>query len=200
MTISNLSNIERNSDINRYKKCLDTSTIGTGIYAKKKLKTTFKNLNMEKNYGYENTIKSIEIDFGPKKYRNSYIDKEYLNPFKVFRIIMIQRYFRKFLEIKFKNINQAKKLNGIKHLKKYILCILYGSVKMFFSIYKLNNNKKKKVILVKREQYELLKILKEKNINNMINLKKYIVKILNNNRLELFYIIFIFIFYLVIEY
>ena len=185
-TISNLSNIERNSDINRYKQFLDSSKIGIGIYFKKKMNTTFKNLSMEKNYGYENTIKSIEIDFGKKKNGNNYTDKERLNPFKVDKIIMIQRYFRKFLEIKHKNRNQDKKLNGIKHLIKYIFYKLSGSVKIFFSVYKLNTNKTKKKIFVKKEEYELLKTLKEKNIDGMINLKKYIVKILNNNRLELF--------------
>ena len=48
------------------------------------------------------------------------------------------------------------------------------------------NKKNKKKYLVKKEQYEMLKILKTKNIFHMIDLKKYIVGLLNKNKIELF--------------
>ena len=100
---------------------------------------------------------------------------------------MIQRYFRKFLVIKNKKMLQEKVLKGINHLQRYILFKISDSAKLFFLLYKyklsIKNNKQ---WLVKKEQYELLKVLKEKNISGMINFKKYILKLLNSNKLELF--------------
>ena len=184
MTISNLNNEDRNN--NKHKKFWETSRIG--IYSKKKLNAfkSFSSISMEKQKA--NTIKSIEIDFGPKIYRNSYTDKKCVNPYKVAKIIMIQRYFRKFLEIKNKKLIKDKILKGIQHLKKYMLYNLSTSIRKFFLFYllKKNQRKNKKVWLVKKEQYELLKILREKNISGMKNLKKYIVRLLNSGKLELF--------------
>ena len=179
MTISNLSIIEHNNDNQKKqnKKYLDTPRIG--IYSRKNLKP-YKSQSMEKKLS--NTIASIEIDFGHSIYGNSFTDQKCYNSYKVSKIIMIQRYFRKYL-----NIKKGKILEGISHLKKYILNNIRQSLKIIFYRYKSKFCKKSgKVWKVKKDQYEMLKILKEKNILGMINLKKYIIKLLNSNKLELF--------------
>ena len=186
MTISNINNIENNNDYKRNKRYLETPRVI--IYSKKTLKP-YKSLSMErKPSNTRNTIKSIEIDFGHKIYGNYYTDKKCLNTFKIAKIIMIQRYFRKFLEIKNLKMLQEKVLKGTHHLKKYMLFHISESVKIFFLLYKykLSIRNHKGHFLVNKDQYDLLKILKEKNISGMMNFKKYILKILNNNKLELF--------------
>ena len=47
-------------------------------------------------------------------------------------------------------------------------------------------NEEKNMINVEESQYELLKALKEKNIKSMIELKKYIVSSIKNNKLDMF--------------
>lgn len=191
MTFSNLSRIEKinnnngndfnNNTIKKYKK-LDTPRIG--VYSRKKV-NIFKSLSMEKRV--MNTIKSIEIDFRPKIYGNSYIDEKYLNSFEIAKVIMIQRFFRRYLEIRNKKINKNKIIIGIQLFKRYVIKNLSCSIKMFFLLYNYKLTKKKKIKhFVNKEQYELLKILKEKNIIGMINFKKYIINLLNNNTLEMF--------------
>lgn len=191
MTFSNLSRIEKinnnngndfnNNTIKKYKK-FDTPRIG--VYSRKKV-NIFKSLSMEKRS--MNTIKSIEIDFRPKINGNSYTDEKYLNSFKIAKVITIQRFFRSYLEIRNKKINKNKIIIGIQLFKRYVIKNLSCSIKMFFLLYNYKLNKKKKIKhFVNKEQYELLKILKEKNIIGMMNFKKYIINLLNNNTLEMF--------------
>ena len=191
MTFSNLSRIEKinnnngndfnNNTIKKYKK-LNTPRIG--VYSRKKV-NIFKSLSMEKRS--MNTIKSIEIDFRPKINGNNYTDEKYLNSFKIAKVITIQRFFRSYLEIRNKKINKNKIIIIIQLFKRYVIKNLSCSIKMFFLLYNYKLNKKKKIKhFVNKEQYELLKILKEKNIIGMMNFKKYIINLLNNNKLEIF--------------
>ena len=191
MTFSNHSRIEKinnnngndfnNNIIKKYKK-LNTPRIG--VYSRKKV-NIFKSLSMEKRS--MNTIKSIEIDFRPKINGNNYTDEKYLNSFKIAKVITIQRFFRSYLEIRNKKINKNKIIIGIQLFKRYVIKNLSCSIKMFFLLYNYKLNKKKKIKhFVNKEQYELLKILKEKNIIGMMNFKKYIINLLNNNKLEMF--------------
>lgn len=182
MTISNINRIEKTNDFNnRNKKFLGTPKLG--IYSRKTLKPC-KSLSIEKKLN--STIKSIEIDFGHKIYGNSFSDQKCLNSFKVAKIIVIQRYFRKYLELKNKNRIKRKIFEGIQHLKNYMLYNMSISSSNIFFLYRYKLSKiKSKKWMVKKEQYDLLKRLKEKNIFGMISLKKYIVKVLNNNKLEL---------------
>lgn len=116
MTMSNISKIEKNIDFNRSKRFLEIPKLR--IYSRKTLKS-FKSLSTEKQLN--TTIKSIEIDFGHKINRNTFTDQKCLNSFKVAKIIMIQRYFRKYLEFKYKEVFKMKIFEGIQHLKKYML-------------------------------------------------------------------------------
>ena len=149
-----------------------------GVYSKKRLKT-FKSVSVEKKLN--NTIKSIEIDFSPKISGNSFTDAKSQYSFKIAKIIKIQRFFRKYANINHK----MKVMKGALSLKKYIFKNLNDSMKKIFLLKELNKKNKKKYF-VKKEQFEMLKMLKRKNIFQMIDLKKYIAGILNKNKIELF--------------
>ena len=177
ITISNINYIQNNKDYHRNKKMFETSRIT--IYSKKRV-NSLHTLSIEKK---EKTIQSIEIDFGNTKYGNSFTEKKCLNSFNLKKIIMIQSYFRAFRENKYKK----RIINAIGHLKKFIIYHLSSSFNKLLirSKYKVCD-KNKRTRFVKKEQYELLKLLKEKDIISMESLKKYIVRILNRNKLELF--------------
>ena len=183
ITISNLSNIEHNNDYDcnhKNKKLLEAPNVG--IYSRKMLKSfkSLKSLSMEKRSC--NTIQSIEINFGHSIYDNPFTDKKCFNYFEDSKIILIQRYFRKYM-----NNKKRKILEGISHLKKYMLNNLVESAKIIFLLYKTKLfERSDNVWRVKKEQYDMLKILKEKNILGMTSLKKYILKLIKSNKLELF--------------
>ena len=179
-TISNVNNIDHNKDYDcthKNKKLLETQNVG--VYSKKMLKS-YKSLSMEKKSC--KTIQSIEIDFGHSIYDNCFTDKKCFNSYEDAKIILIQRYFRKYM-----NNKKRKVLEGISHLKKYMLYNLVESAKIIFLVYKTKLFERSgNIWRVKKEQYDMLKILKEKNILGMIHLKKYIIKLLKSNKLELF--------------
>ena len=159
----------------------NSKKIGTprlGVYSKKRLKVS-KSLSVDKKLN--DTIKSIEIDFSPKIPGNSFTDIKSQYSFKISRIIKIQRFFRKYADIKHK----MRILKGALSLKKYIFKNLAYTMKKIFLLKELNKKNKKKYF-VKKEQLEMLKILKRKNIFHMIDLKKYIVGLLNKNKIEMF--------------
>lgn len=172
--LNSLENMHQNSLRNSMK--IETPKLG--VYLKKRLKI-FKSVSVDKKLN--DTIKSIEIDFSPKISGNSYTDVKNQYSFKITKIIKIQRFFRKYANIRHK----MRILKGALLLKKNIFKNLDNSMKKIFLLKELNKKNKKKYF-VKKEQYEMLKILKRKNIFQMIDLKKYIVGILNKNKIELF--------------
>ena len=179
-TISNVNNIDHNNDYDgthKNKKLLEAQNVG--IYSRKMLKS-FKSLSMEKKPC--NTIQSIEINFGHSIYDNCFTDKKCFNSYEDAKIILIQRYFRNYM-----NNKKRKILEGFSHLKKYMLYNLVESAKIIFFVYKMKLlERSRNIWRVKKDQYDMLKILKEKNILGMIHLKKYIIKLLKSNKLELF--------------
>ena len=179
-TISNVNNIDHNKDYDgthKNKKLLEAQNVG--IYSRKMLKS-FKSLSMEKKPC--NTIQSIEINFGHSIYDNCFTDKKCFNSYEDAKIILIQRYFRNYM-----NNKKRKILEGFSHLKKYMLYNLVESAKIIFFVYKMKLlERSRNIWRVKKDQYDMLKILKEKNILGMIHLKKYIIKLLKSNKLELF--------------
>ena len=151
-----------------------------GIY-KKKLKI-FNSLSMEKiSPRTRNTIESIEISFRRPKL--------FINKFQAFniyekekdKIIFIQKKFRQFLVRKFRRIFYEKITKGILCLNRLMKKKIFFWYKNIFSC-EINNN----VYYVDESQIELLNALKEKNIYSMIDLKKYIVCLIKNNKLEMF--------------
>ena len=151
-----------------------------GIY-KKKLKI-FNSLSMEKiSPRTRNTIESIEISFRRPKL--------FINKFQAFniyekekdKIIFIQKKFRQFLVRKFRRIFYEKITKGILCLNRLMKKKIFFWYKNIFSC-EINNN----VYYVDESQIELLNALKEKNIYSMIDLKKYIVSLIKNNKLEMF--------------
>ena len=151
-----------------------------GIY-KKKLKI-FNSLSMEKiSPRTRNTIESIEISFRRPKL--------FINKFQAFniyekekdKIIFIQKKFRQFLVRKFRRIFYEKITKGILCLNQLMKKKIFFWYKNIFSC-EINNN----VYYVDESQVELLNALKEKNIYSMIDLKKYIVCLIKNNKLEMF--------------
>jgi hypothetical protein len=180
ITLSNMSGMENNNNIifNNYTKFLQKPKIG--IYSRKRMKS-YKSLSMDKKS--VNRIETIEIDFGPKKYGNSRTEKKNNNNFfNITKIIMIQRYFRNYLEMKYKIIQDKISL-GIRVLIKYIKNYVSYSMKMIFVLYKKKLPKKKKTkYYVNKNQYEMLKILREKNIRGMMQLKIYLAKLFRNKK------------------
>ena len=151
-----------------------------GIY-KKKLKI-FNSLSMEKiSPRTRNTIESIEISFRRPKL--------FINKFQAFniyekekdKIIFIQKKFRQFLVRKFRRIFYEKITKGILCLNRLMKKKIFFWYKNIFSC-EINNND----YYVDESQIELLNALKEKNIYSMIDLKKYIVCLIKNNKLEMF--------------
>ena len=151
-----------------------------GIY-KKKLKI-FNSLSMEKiSPRTRNTIESIEISFRRPKL--------FINKFQAFniyekekdKIIFIQKKFRQFLVRKFRRIFYEKITKGILCLNRLMKKKIFFWYKNIFSC-EINSN----VYYVDESQIELLNALKEKNIYSMIDLKKYIVCLIKNNKLEMF--------------
>ena len=177
LTIHKLNSLEKISQ-DSLRNSMKIGTPRLGVYSKKRLKI-FKSVSVDKKLN--DTIKSIEIDFSPKISGNSFTDVKSQYSFKITKIIKIQRFFRKYISIKHK----IKILKGSLSLKKYISKNLSNIMKKVF-LSKDFNKKNKKKYLVKKEQFELLKILKTKNIFHMIDLKKYIVGLLNKNKIELF--------------
>jgi hypothetical protein len=87
--LNSLENMHQNSLRNSMK--IETPKLG--VYLKKRLKI-FKSVSVDKKLN--DTIKSIEIDFSPKIYGNSYTDVKNQYSFKITKIIKIQRFFRKY--------------------------------------------------------------------------------------------------------
>ena len=177
LIIHKMNSLEKiNHDSLRNSMKIETPKLG--VYSKKRLKI-FKSVSVDKKLN--DTIKSIEIDFSPKISGSSFTDTKSQYSFNKTKIIKIQRFFRKYINIKHK----IRILKGSLSLKKYIFKNLSNTIKKVFLSKDLNKKNKKKY-LVKKEQYEMLKILKTKNIFHMIDLKKYIVGLLNKNKIELF--------------
>ena len=174
-TVNNMNiSAEKNNTIIRPNPICD------GIY-KKKLKI-FNSLSMEKiSPRTRNTIESIEISFRRPKL--------FINKFQAFniyekekdKIIFIQKKFRQFLVRKFRRIFYEKITKGILCLNRLMKKKIFFWYKNIFSC-EINNN----VYFVDESQIELLNALKEKNIYSMIDLKKYIVCLIKNNKLEMF--------------
>ena len=174
-TVNNMNiSAEKNNTIIRPNPICD------GIY-KKKLKI-FNSLSMEKiSPRTRNTIESIEISFRRPKL--------FINKFQAFniyekekdKIIFIQKKFRQFLVRKFRRIFYEKITKGILCLNRLMKKKIFFWYKNIFSC-EINNN----VYYVDESQIELLNALKEKNIYSMIDLKKYIVCLIKNNKLEMF--------------
>ena len=174
-TVNNMNiSAEKNNTIIRQNPICD------GIY-KKKLKI-FNSLSMEKiSPRTRNTIESIEISFKRPKL--------FINKFQAFniyekekdKIIFIQKKFRQFLVRKFRRIFYEKITKGILCLNRLMKKKIFFWYKNIFSC-EINNN----VYYVDESQIELLNALKEKNIYSMIDLKKYIVCLIKNNKLEMF--------------
>ena len=182
MTLSSFSDKDNNNNsiFKNYTKFSDNSQMG--IYSRKKM-NSYRSLSMDKKH--VNTIESIEIDFSPKIYRNSSIEKKRINnSLNVKKIIMIQRYFRNYMERKYwKHKMILDKISlGIQLLKNYIMNNMSGYMKNLFILSIKNKTK----YYVNKSQYEMLTILREKNILGMMNFKKYIIRLLNNNKLEMF--------------
>ena len=174
-TVNNMNiSAEKNNTMIRQNPICD------GIY-KKKLKI-FNSLSMEKiSPRTRNTIESIEISFRRPKL--------FINKFQAFniyekekdKIIFIQKKFRQFLVRKFRRIFYEKITKGILCLNQLMKKKIFFWYKNIFSC-EINNN----VYYVDESQIELLNALKEKNIYSMIDLKKYIVCLIKNNKLEMF--------------
>ena len=174
-TVNNMNiSAEKNNTMIRQNPICD------GIY-KKKLKI-FNSLSMEKiSPRTRNTIESIEISFRRPKL--------FINKFQAFnlyekekdKIIFIQKKFRQFLVRKFRRIFYEKITKGILCLNRLMKKKIFFWYKNIFSC-EINNN----VYYVDESQIELLNALKEKNIYSMIDLKKYIVCLIKNNKLEMF--------------
>ena len=95
-------------------------------------------------------------------------------------IIKIQRHFRQFLLRKFKRTLNDK-------IKKGLICVnKFIKKKMFFWLKQFAFEKKNDIFYVKESQMELLNVLKRKNIYSMLDLKKFIVCSIKNNKLEMF--------------
>lgn len=111
------------------------------------------------------------------------------------KIIVLQSFVRGFLLRikKFKIISRYYKYDfGIKHIKK-----VFESTKRKYYYFKLfikntlilkqkrknkqKKNQKPKKLFVSREQYEFLKVLRQRNIHNINDFKKFIVWCMNNN-------------------
>ena len=174
-TVNNMNiSAEKNNTMIRQNPICD------GIY-KKKLKI-FNSLSMEKiSPRTRNTIESIEISFRRPKL--------FINKFQAFniyekekdKIIFIQKKFRQFLVRKFRRIFYEKITKGILCLNRLMKKKIFFWYKNIFSC-EINSN----VYYVDESQIELLNALKEKNIYSMIDLKKYIVCLIKNNKLEMF--------------
>lgn len=174
LTIHKMNSLEKiNQDSLRNSMKIETPRLG--IYSKKRPKI-FRSVSVDRKLN--DTIKSIEIDFSPKISGNSFTEAKGLYSFEISKIIKIQRFFRKYANIK----KKMRILKGSILLRKYIFKNLSDTMKKLF----LLNKKNKKKYFVKKEQFEMLKVLKRKNIFHMIDLKKYIVGLLNKKKIELF--------------
>lgn len=176
---------DENNDISFDKNKTLLNSISCGVYHRKKLKI-FNSSSMEKRPRKQKTIESIEINFGPKAYINNfqpYITPQqslYMN--KKEKIIKIQKNFRKYLMRKYKGILDEKIMEGLINMNIFVKRKIFFSFKNIV----LGNKKSRNIINVEESQIELLNALKEKNIYSMNDLKRYIVYLLKNNKLEMF--------------
>jgi hypothetical protein len=176
---------DENNDISFDKNKTLLNSISCGVYHRKKLKI-FNSSSMEKRPRKQKTIESIEINFGPKSYINNfqpYITPQqslYMN--KKEKIIKIQKNFRKYLMRKYKGILDEKIMEGLINMNIFVKRKIFFSFKNIV----LGNTKSRNIINVEESQIELLNALKEKNIYSMNDLKRYIVYLLKNNKLEMF--------------
>ena len=172
-------NYNYNMSVEKSKTLLNSMC--NGIYRRKKLKI-FNSSSVEKRPRKRNTIESIEISFSPRVYINKF--DPFVSPQNSYlsnkeKIIQIQKKFRKFLMQKYEKIRLEKIIKGISFMNRII------KKKKFYSF--MNQAKKiKNVFYVEESQIELLKALKKKNIYSMIDLKKYIVCLIKNDKLEMF--------------
>ena len=174
-----------NSDISSEKNKTLFKSMCNGVYHRKKLKI-YHSSSMEKKPKIKKEIQSIEINFRqkfPKPRINkfqSYITPQNLYQNKKEKIIKIQRHFRQFLLRKFKRTLNDK-------IKKGLICVnKFIKKKMFFWLKQFAFEKKNDIFYVKESQMELLNVLKRKNIYSMLDLKKFIVCSIKNNKLEMF--------------
>ena len=176
---------DENNDITIDKNKTFLNSISCGIYHRKRLKI-FNSASVEKKPRKQKTIESIEITFGPKAYINNF--QSYITPQqssfvnKKEKIIKIQKNFRKHLMRKYKRILDEKIMEGLICMNAFV------KKKIFFSFKNIILGKKKSenIFSVDKNQIELLNVLKEKNIYSMSDLKRYIVYLLKNNKLEMF--------------
>ena len=174
---------------------MDTST---SVYQRKKIKfynsSSMDKLSKKNNIiNTMNTIQSIEISFRPKVFINKFKlvnnNNNKLIETKINKAIIIQKNFRKFLVRKYKNIMDEKIIKGISYLNNYTRKKVSFSLKAIFMSYKnkyKKNGIRKDAFYVDSEQMELLDILKKKNIYSMMDLKKYIVCLIKDNKLDMF--------------
>ena len=176
---------DENNDISFDKNKTLLNSISCGVYHRKKLKI-FNSSSMEKRPLKQKTIESIEINFGPKAYINNF--QPYITPQqslymdKKEKIIKIQKNFRKYLMRKYKGILDEKIMEGLINMNIFVKRKIFFSFKNIV----LGNKKSRNIINVEESQIELLNALKEKNIYSMNDLKRYIVYLLKNNKLEMF--------------
>lgn len=188
-TISNVRNKKGNifdDDNYNHNESLEKNTtivnsMCCGVYRRKKLKI-FNSCSMEKRPKIKNTIESIEIDFSPRVYINKF--QPYSSPQNLYqnkkeKIIKIQKYFRKFLVRKYEKIRYENIIKGFSFMNIFIK-------KKFYLSFKRRVKEVKNVFYVEESQIELLNLLKAKNIHSMVDLKKYIVFLIKNNKFEMF--------------
>lgn len=174
-----------NSDISSEKNKTLFKSMCNGVYHRKKLKI-YHSSSMEKKPKIKKEIQSIEINFRqkfPKPRINkfqSYITPQNLYQNKKEKIIKIQRHFRQFLLRKFKRTLNDKINKGLIRMNNFI------KKKMFFWLKQFAFAKKNEIFYVEESQMELLNVLKRKNIYSMLDLKKFIVCSIKNNKLEMF--------------
>ena len=197
-TVSNINKnkgniFTENNNVSQEKNKTLLNSMCSGVYHKKKLKI-FNSLSRDKRPKIRNTIESIEICFSPKIYINKFQlnnSQHDINQYQIGKIIKIQKYFRKFLVEKYRRNLNEKIMEGILYLNLFIRKKLFFSFKYFFLIYRNKCEAKNKknignTFYVEKSQFDMLNILKEKNIYSMIDLKKYIVDLIKNNKFEMF--------------
>jgi len=183
----NISNIEKKSSRNisseLYK--IRNNFIYMPFNSKKKLsqKTLCSfNIHLKEQLKYKNTKY-----FYNRKNSDIYSSNTFsnINNYKtnLKSIIFLQSFIRRYLIRNkiYKNLILSYKIEeSFKHINKYIESYLIKSdlLKIFMNKIKKNVIKK---YFVNKEQYELIKLLKEKNVHNFNEFKNFVIWCINNN-------------------
>lgn len=196
----NISNVENKpnlltlSELSTYKN----NSFYKQVYSKKKLNRVLSSSNINSNkYKINDNINGF---VGKKNkedsiiYRNKYnIENIYYkknkikfidnNKNNIKLIIQLQSFIRRFLIRNkiYKNIIMINKLeSSIKHINQYHKLLLKksGVLKSFIGKLKKCPNKK---YFVDKEQYELIKILKNNNVHNFNEFKNFVIWCINND-------------------